>query len=96
MKRKKRECNGYKVSLKKIWPIFSWKWCFICNKEFRRELGWEHITHAFPLHVPRYVCRKCCSTEDEVLDSVNRLVEDYKKCPPVTMSCSYNIKSSDK
>lgn len=94
MKRKKRECDGCEVSLKKIWTVFSWRRCFICDKEFRRELGWEHITHAFLIDVPRYICRGCCPTEDEVLNSVNKRVENYKKYPP-TASCFCN-KSKDK
>ncbi len=78
MKRNRQRCDGDIASVAKTWPIFSWEFCVACKKEFRREWGWRHTTHGYNTKW-NYVCCECCTTEDEVLDVVEKYVLDYKK-----------------
>ena len=78
MKRNAQKCDGDMTSVNKTWPIFSWEFCVVCKKEFRREWGWRHITYGYRAKW-NYVCCECCLTEQEVLDAVKVYVKDYKK-----------------
>ncbi len=78
MKRNAQKCDGDMTSVNKTWPIFSWEFCVVCKKEFRREWGWRHITYGYRAKW-NYVCCECCPTEDNALDTVEKYVLDYKK-----------------
>lgn len=61
--------------IKRIWPIFSWKYCDCCKKEFRREHGWKCHDAFFGMCKDKYYCGNCVLTEKDVL----------KKCTPPTI-----------
>ena len=70
----KRKTKCRRIDL--IWPIFFWKYCEKCCKDFRREWGWHTITG--PYHgnkgVDRYVCFKCAPDVEvakEILEGDN-------------------------
>jgi hypothetical protein len=77
MKRERPRCDGFVASVSKRWPIFNWEFV-ACNKEFRREWCWIHITYA-SRDIHRYVCCECCPTNQEALDAVEKYVQDYNK-----------------
>lgn len=82
MKRTKQRLLGDKVSITKIWTIFIWEDCIICNKQFRREWGWRHTTHSYRA-VWRHACRKCCPTREDALEAIHNFVEEkIKNRPP--------------
>jgi hypothetical protein len=76
MKRKPKKPNKtYRVH--KIWSLFLWNKCFLCEEEFRREWGWRYD---YPVSgrasKPYYVCWGCCPTIEEVAQAVvDRRVE---------------------
>jgi hypothetical protein len=64
MKREKKEVYS---QLWSHFPLFFWKQCVACNREFRREWGWRF--HSGPYHggaaTTRYICSGCASDEQE-------------------------------
>lgn len=78
MKRERRRCDGFKASLHKIWYIFSWELCVVCQLEFRREHGWLHSTHKSN-SIHRYICCECCPTDKEALAAMEKYVSEWNE-----------------
>ncbi len=76
--RKNYKCDGNEVSISRVWPIFFWEFCVVCQKEFRREYGWQHFTNSFK-GITRYICCECCPTEQEAVDAMDKYVKDWKE-----------------
>lgn len=60
--------------------LFSWRECFFCNKEFRREGGYR-----FQMQVDRpwvYSCSSCSGSKEEVNENVDKFLKRRPKAPP--------------
>lgn len=63
----------------RIWPVFSWRFCKVCQKEFRREWGWLLYkpmgSEPYPLMVREIctACRSCCPTIDDFAKTFDRV-----------------------
>lgn len=76
MKRDYVEAKPYNI--KKIYPYFFWKHCEVCDKEFKKEYGWE-IT--IPWSNSRTLTHHaCCSCLDSA--AVNVYAEKLMVHPP--------------
>ncbi len=64
----KRDLIKRYYHLSKIYPIFFWKECSSCNKEFRREWGWKVKVEMNKI----YLCKTCAETENEVYNFVQK------------------------
>lgn len=64
MKREKE--IRYKHDISTHFPLFFWKECCMCGKEFRREKMWETITGPFQNRIGhiRNLCKECAPTDD--------------------------------
>jgi hypothetical protein len=58
----------YEYGVNIEFPIFHWKTCCSCKKEFRREKGYSFVAGPFcgGIGRRRYVCTTCCPTIDDV------------------------------
>ncbi|WP_079490910.1 hypothetical protein [Maledivibacter halophilus] len=70
MKRVRRE-KLYPI-IKRIKPFF-WKECRFCNREFKREIGYEieDMTVVNPRVFWSYCCNECAKSIDDVAKLVN-------------------------
>ena len=80
----KRDKNTY-PNINKIYPIFLWKECRFCGKEFKKEYGFkitkENECQCFnedTKYNTTYCCSDCCKDENEVVQKLN-LENDYRK-----------------
>lgn len=58
----KREHKPKYASLMSVFPLFHWRLCSKCGKEFRREWGWSAI-----LIGDVYLCRGCMPTREDAI-----------------------------
>lgn len=68
----KRENTSTKHNINSHFSLFSWKECFFCKQEFRRENGWYWVSQG---RYTSYACCDCCKTAkecDEKIDSWSR------------------------
>jgi len=75
----KREYKEEKPKYKYLYshfPIFIWKECFLCNREFIREWGWKVYTcpvisrnhDKVSMYTTRFVCNECGKTKESISD----------------------------
>jgi len=64
MKREAQFERKYKHGVYRTWPLFKWRYCEICGKEFRREWGWNYMGGPFFNNMGQYyyLCKQCCPT----------------------------------
>ncbi len=56
-----RVANNYPAVVYKTYPLFFWKLCDKCRKEFRREWGWHYVSGPYfnGRGHRRYLCHSC-------------------------------------
>jgi hypothetical protein len=55
-----RDCPEPTEYVSKTYPIFDWKFCQNCHKQFRREWGWKYVKRTLPkIVIYNYICNKC-------------------------------------
>jgi len=60
-----KQTPGMRVRTTACWPLFMWKDCLACDRDFRRESGWKvkygefTFNPHFPLPDVYFVCRDC-------------------------------------
>ena len=69
-----------KIGIRRIFPIF-WKECYICKKEFKLERGWK-VTINGPRPLVYFICGRCKTSHDEVLDYIKRRSRPPGSPPP--------------
>jgi len=77
MKRKPK----YKYNVSKIWPIFLWYYCHVCDREFRREWGWR-VKLPNKLNVNRYVCINCAPNPKDAEINLHKIPGSRPVPPP--------------
>lgn len=61
------------IEIKEIYPLLFWKRCECCDKEFRREIGFE-VTEKYTCGDGRvsynwwYYCNECVENKEKVVD----------------------------
>lgn len=80
----KRDKEKEYPKVKIIHPRFFWKECRFCNKEFKKEDGFEIIdlkacraSGEYPLFTS-YCCNKCANSIEEVKDKIEKSSLEYK------------------
>lgn len=53
----------------KCYPLFFWRFCFVCRREFRREAGWKGRLGLYRGKYGWYhICSECAPTEKQADD----------------------------
>lgn len=62
----KRTYIEQEKTLRKRFFLFSWKFCCICQTEFRREIGFSFISGPFfnGYGVERHICKRCAGDKE--------------------------------
>jgi hypothetical protein len=84
MKREAHFEQKYKYGVYRTWPLFKWRYCEICGKEFRREWGWNYLGGPFFNNIGQdyYLCKQCCPTWEEAHRAACEGVHRGKRPPP--------------
>lgn len=85
MEREKK--TQYRYAITTRFPLFFWRECCICHKEFRREKMWETVTEPFFNRVgtTKHLCKKCAPTKDrahEIFRNREWIPPQPKHLPP--------------
>lgn len=66
----KREHKKHYDPLWRCYPLFFWKECCMCGKDFRREWGWRALTgpYCWGQGVVRYLCSSCAPTKEKAAE----------------------------
>ena len=81
MARRKLRKTRISVGLKliKIWPIFKWKICQVCDDAIRREWVWRYDEKpGFFNEWNSYICFKCCPTIDNAAKHLGITIYEMK------------------
>jgi len=84
MKRKAVFKYRYRHGVYRTWPIFIWRECDSCGKEFRREWGWHFLTGPWVNGVGHrhYLCRTCAATVEEAHNYAGSGPSASRRKPP--------------
>lgn len=63
--KRKRPIEKSECSWKYIFPLFFWRECEFCNKDFRREWGYSLIYYYMDCRFEKYCCNSCADTPEE-------------------------------
>lgn len=72
---------------KKVHPIFFWKRCTMCEKEFIKEDGWSYLLFDpndpfAECHDSKYVCKECINDEETLVKSLEKIyAKNYERKP---------------
>lgn len=89
MVRENQNHNKRLKNVKEFTPIFTWRKCHICKKEFRLEkLFCAEIKGVNNIPYVRILCKSCCPTKEEVLKYIDK---DRSFFIPPPARCKNNI-----
>ena len=82
MKRESKADTRYRHGVYRTWPLFFWRECNWCGKEFRREWGWHFLAGPWLNGVGRRypLCRTCAPTIEDAHRYANRGPKMSKRC----------------
>ena len=84
MKRKAKVNYRYRHGVYRTWPLFYWRECDCCGKEFRREWGWHFLAGPWLNGIGHryYLCRTCAATLEEAHTYARSGPGNSRRSPP--------------